>query len=209
MKIGYFSDLHGDLRSLKALETRYADVMVCGGDLFPDGPGGYGAAYNVREEYQLKWWNKHKNSFIESMDGKPVLWVRGNHDVCSLYKLMQHIYPDVHDITPSGVVIDGIRFSGFGNTPVDTDNLTIDRLILKTLDSNPDVLVTHGPPSTILDHGRPEWGLNGLAHYLRNKKHSIKLHLFGHVHEDGGKNQKASYGTAFYNGAQRLTFIDL
>lgn len=66
-----------------------------------------------------------------------------------------------------------------------------------------DVLITHGPPKGILDqnYDYSHTGSTTLKrHVLRAQP---RVHLFGHIHEDGGKSEKhpLSFDTTFYNVA--------
>lgn len=53
-----------------------------------------------------------------------------------------------------------------------------------------DILVTHGPPFTILDQVNRDYGASvgdiDLLHTLE-KRIKPKLHVFGHIHENGAK----------------------
>lgn len=63
-----------------------------------------------------------------------------------------------------------------------------------------DLLITHAPPRYILDRNK-EGSPCGCDQLLEAVKiRDIKKHVFGHIHEDGGKDIKA-FGTEFYNCA--------
>ncbi len=63
-----------------------------------------------------------------------------------------------------------------------------------------DILLTHGPPAGVLDrthHGR-EVGCADLS--LRLREISVRVHLFGHIHEAYGR-LTAPWGTDSYNAS--------
>ena len=66
-----------------------------------------------------------------------------------------------------------------------------------------DILITHGPPNGILDGVRENYlfnhaGCDDLMEAVHVKK--PKVHIFGHIHEHGGKRFKG-INTTFYNVA--------
>ena len=64
--------------------------------------------------------------------------------------------------------------------------------------ANTDILITHGPAYGILDlkNEKYHWG----CHELRKRIETLKIpvHIFGHVHDLGGKQMKLN-GTVFVN----------
>jgi predicted phosphohydrolase len=65
---------------------------------------------------------------------------------------------------------------------------------------NIDVLITHGPPYGVLDKNVSGQRIGDAALYKRVEKIRPRLHLFGHVHECGGKRMHR-FGTEFINAA--------
>ena len=63
-----------------------------------------------------------------------------------------------------------------------------------------DILVTHGPPKGVLD--RCDDGYRAGCQHLMNKVNEIKpdIHVFGHIHEDGGKVEDCD-DTMFINAS--------
>ncbi len=82
-----------------------------------------------------------------------------------------------------------------------------DDLVDATWAAQPDVLVTHAPAAGILD-GDGRYGVRPLADALRSRPHAIRLHLFGHEHEDGGRMLQRA-GVVHANGAQNVRIHEL
>lgn len=154
------------------------------------------------------------NSDLEKMSHKHKVFVAGNHD------LMFENSPDAarsltpaitHYLNDSGCEIEGIRFWGSPVTPY-FHNWAFNRFpeeIKKHWDLIPegiDVLVTHGPPYGILDLLVPE---SPIPKHLgcplltaRVKEVKPGLHVFGHIHENGGSAKRI--GKTLYVNASLL-----
>lgn len=209
MLIGHFSDLHGNLTALFNSPIQ-PDVWVDTGDFFPDDPVyGYGSPNEKASKYQLKWFNGVREKFLERLGGKPLITVSGNHDDTSLYKRLRFRKYPVFEPTPEGIEVAGVRWAGFSGTPLDCPKFILDACIDGALASGASVLITHAPPDGILCDGDPTWGLEGLSARLRGGVTPIRHHLFGHVHGGGGKRMEDVWGVRYYNGARRVTPIEL
>ena len=73
-----------------------------------------------------------------------------------------------------------------------------------------DILITHAPPYKILDkaiknNGYDHVGVKAIAKYLEKTK--AKIHVFGHIHEAKGKEERN--GIRFYNVAETMEEINL
>jgi Icc-related predicted phosphoesterase len=109
----------------------------------------------------------------------------------------------------SGINIDGINFWGSPATPYFMDwewNYQRGKEIGKIWDLIPqdtNVLITHGPPYGILDsvqdHARGPQGCEMLNKKVKQLP-NLKAHVFGHLHQDGGKMVKLG-NTIFANVA--------
>ncbi|MFB4320466.1 metallophosphatase domain-containing protein [Actinomadura sp. 21ATH] len=102
-----------------------------------------------------------------------------------------------------GTEVDGVSFWGSPWQPEFNDwafNLPRGRSLAEKWAMIPegvDVLVTHGPPLGIGDAGAPP-GRHGCADLLeRVREVRPRLHLFGHIHQDGGFWRRGE--TAFAN----------
>lgn len=208
MLVGHFSDLHGNLNRLLASSEK-PDVWVNSGDFFPDDPlYPYGTPKALARKYQKVWFLQNRPRFLERLGGAPLLTLGGNHDSHDLYSLLRHLYP-VHSLDLEPVEVGGLRWAGFGQTPLDTPRFVLDEFAERVVRSQPDVLVTHAPPSEVLCGGHSDWGLEGLEELLSRSPRPPRVHLFGHIHPDGGRDQTAAYGTRYYNGACRVRFIEV
>lgn len=202
MIIGHFSDLHGNLTRLLALQGK-PDVWVNSGDLFPDCPDDPYLGTTPREKtrlYQKQWFHKNKDAFLRKLDGIPLITCMGNHDGVDLHKYMEHLHP-TYRLTPEGFDLLGVRWAGFGETPLEMDQMGLEEMAVKTLASKPQILVTHAPPSGVLCGGQPSWGLMGMRRLLEAGGHTVKMHFFGHIHENGGTGNH-QWGIQFVNGAR-------
>ena len=216
MKVCHFSDTHGNLFTLDRPDD--VDVFVCSGDFFPN------SEYFTDEaqtRYQRDWFRNHKSKdtfgytpreyMREFFAGKPVLWVPGNHDWIDLSEEMprDNIYL-VDEYNPKTIL--GKKFAGFRHIPYiagywkgEIQENDFEPIIKRTFDSNPDILVTHTPPANILS-GR--YGSQALLSAMMYRDHNIKLHLFGHIHEFGGKSSYNN-GVRYCNSATTCVTIEI
>lgn len=156
MKILQISDTHN--RHQQLVDLPMADVIVHFGDFTE-----YGTEKEVLDF--LNW-------FIE-LPYRHKIFVTGNHDLCLWDAENIEDLPDnVYFLQDRGCVIDNTIFWGLAyNHNV---NLIADKV---------DVLVTHEPPSMILDESyNTHWGNVP----LRNRVFQInpRYHLFGHEHNN-------------------------
>lgn len=196
MRIGYFSDAHLEHRvpgSVK-LKRPDCDVLVIAGDLF-----------NMDNEQWMDW--------LSDLHPRIVL-VKGNHEYygSSIYDKAK--YPDnVTLLTDNSKLIDGISF--FGGTMwsnpkndilIETNindffvietkkgvRFTVEKMkqlhknfLEKLINANPDVVVTHFPPS--LKSVDPRFSGSMFNDYFCNDLDSVvqwvrpKIWIHGHVH---------------------------
>ena len=189
MKIVAFSDLHWRVNELQSVPE--ADVLVYAGDWC------YGDTIKTTIVFASK---------LKSFKAKHKIVVAGNHDTIaeSNPALVQSILKEngIIYLQDTGITIDGINFWGSPWTP-EFNNWAFmkeDRLLKYKWDKipkNTDVLITHGPPYSILD--KVEYyrsvGSETLESSVLTKK--PKIHIFGHIHEGYGK--MSSKNTYFYN----------
>lgn len=132
--------------------------------------------------------------------------VAGNHDWCFARQRQAAcalLGPEVIYLQDEGAIIDGVRFWGSPWQPEYNDwafNLPRGPSLADKWGRIPDrvdVLITHGPPEGIGDRssvgGRQ--GCGDLLAAVRRTRPA--LHLFGHIHQDGGFWEHE--GTAFAN----------
>lgn len=202
MRIVHFSDWHGRQEALPL-----ADIYICTGDMLPNFHWPISAA---REELLQRDWISSQirlRDLFESPNA-PCIVVRGNHDFTDL---APYVGGEVYEIgvKPTVFTLRGLVFGGVRGVPWIND-MWSDELgppeeydLWRTVPSSIDVLVTHGPPSGVLDDG---YGSRRIASYVN--RHPCKLHLFGHIHEHGGE-VVAYEDMRFSNAATTFNVIDL
>jgi Icc-related predicted phosphoesterase len=177
MKVTCISDLHGYYPILNG-----GDLLIVGGDL---------TARDTQKEHleMLSW--------LGRQDYKKKVFIAGNHD-----NFLQHtkLIPiedlGIEYLYDSGTEFEGIKIWGSpwslwfsGVNPVCKafmDSETHLERKFKKIPDNTDILITHTPPYGILDknEGGASCGSVSLLKHLDRVK--PKLHVFGHIHEQGG-----------------------
>lgn len=123
----------------------------------------------------------------------PVVVCRGNHDFTDLTPLFGGHVMEVGS-EPTSFAVLGLRIIGvrgvramIGEWADELDDPTFDDRC-RRLEPEAQVLVSHCPPAGVLDKCRDhsEGGAPGLAAYVQRTP-SLKLHCFGHIHEQRGK----------------------
>ena len=188
MKVTAFSDIHMQFSDELLIEP--TDLLVCAGDATHHGID--------NELYSFIRW-------LGLQPAKHKVFVPGNHDFgCQKNEYMWKTYcreMNIHLETNGFLYIEDKALFCSAWTPYfydwafnGTDELEGEykgpNLYNKwkcILECNIDLLVTHGPARGILDINRigEHCGSIILAHLL-NQKHSIKHHIFGHIHDSHG-----------------------
>lgn len=202
MKIVALSDTHGLHHSI---EVPDGDVLIVAGD--------WSRSSNVDNFQGVKAEAEDFANWLKNMPHKHKIIVAGNHDV-SLQSdhrelVIQRIESmgGAHYLEDQCLVIDGIKFYGSPWTPAIggewafEQNRSDSRNKWRVVPSDTDVLITHGPPRSILDKTR----LNDSCgdHALWGEvtfRIMPALHIFGHIHE--GYGMVANQDTTFANVAQ-------
>jgi predicted phosphohydrolase len=134
-------------------------------------------------------------AWIMSLPHRHKVIVAGNHDWLFVHDplLARALFAGAFYLQDDEVVIDGIRFYGSPWQPEFNDwafNLPRGPEIARVWAKIPrglDVLITHGPPAGIGDRGGygPERaGCEDLR--VRVAEVAPRVHMFGHIHQDGG-----------------------
>jgi len=198
MIIDCISDLHGHYPELEG-----GDLLIVAGDLT-----------NTDKEEEIEFFFKwlHNNPYNKK------IVIGGNHD--NLLQTYKNEFMNLHcsesEITnieylcDSGTKFEGIKIWGTPWTKTFKDMNpkckaftcdTEEELAIKfsLIPDDIDILITHGPPYGIFDCVRrfpndiPErTGSQYLSDKIRGNT-NLKLHVFGHIHEHGGKT--IQYGT--------------
>lgn len=217
MKILHSSDLHGSYKPLlAALEGDY-DIWIDTGDFFPNKTRGI---VSVESGYQARWFGGYKGlgERIKARLGiRPMISVSGNHDYAQLAYMLRQAKVQAYDVYDplfdpirfSPLSFRGVKFAGFRQIPWiegewNGEVHCFDTQIKQIADAQPDILLTHAPPSGILSD---QWGIPALTTYLFYQPHKIKLHLFGHVHEHGGE-EVTEAGIRFVNNATMIRTVE-
>lgn len=211
IRIGHFSDLHGNYGRLAAVFA--PDVWICTGDFFPNKTRGYAP---TEEPFQTAWFNHHAEAILTRLQGRPLIWVAGNHDYVNLATLLRTRGGVAWDATEAPVDFMGERFAGFREIPYIQgewagEETNLRPIVGRTMAADPTILLTHAPPAGILDddggrgHG---FGVVPLTSALLYTSHRIHTHLFGHIHQQGGRDVR-EMDTRFYNGATGCRLIEV
>lgn len=156
------------------------DVLIHAGDLCREG--------TLDELEQAAGW-------LRAQPHRHKLVIAGNHDwsfVHSPEAAREQLGPSITYLQDSGVTIDGVRFWGSPWQPEYNDwafNLPRGPELAARwalIPPGTHVLITHGPPQGIGD--RYTESVRGGCADLRARALALglRLHLFGHVHQDGG-----------------------
>lgn len=182
MRIVCISDTHSMHRQIHVPD---GDLLIHAGDSL-----GVGSLEELKELDQ--WFSElpHANKIL----------IAGNHDWCfqdepaEARELVRH----AHYLQDGPLKLGGLKFWGSPWTPVFFKwafNLERGDTIAERwarIPEDTDVLITHGPPAGILDRiespsGILHPGCEALAE--RIARLSLKLHIFGHIHEGHGEEQ--------------------
>ncbi|GAA3923892.1 metallophosphatase domain-containing protein [Litoribacillus peritrichatus] len=175
MRFVVISDTHGMYPKVSVPD---GDVLIHCGDILARG--------RLSEIDTLNGW-------LESLPHEHKIIIAGNHDRCfqkhqqeTLEKLTSAIY-----LQDSSVVINGLKFYGSPWTPEFYDwyfmlNRRERAEKWKLIEEDTDVLITHGPPFSILDQVLEGEHVGCPELLKRVKEVSPKYHLFGHIHEGYG-----------------------
>ena len=181
MKIWHISDTHGKHAGLQVPSD--VDIIIHSGDFSHS----KSSAVNCAElESFIEWYS--------SLPVKNKVLIAGNHDVSlgrSLYPVSDILSKGIFYLESSSVIIDGIKIWGSPYSPSFGDGWSFNKsrgsigLLWDNIPADVDVLVTHGPPKTILDFNSElePVGCASLYKKVVNLS-SLKAHCFGHVHNN-------------------------
>lgn len=182
MIIDTISDLHGHLPKLEG-----GDLLIVAGDLT--------AKHTYQEYFLFANWLRYQ-------DYKCKIFIAGNHDpLIQDTDLIEDVFNgcDSEYLCDSGIEFEGLKIWGSPWTPI-FDGINpnckaftgTERELAKKFElipSDTDILITHGPPSGVLD--KTVWGdhvgSTSLQDELYSERMTPKLHIFGHIHEAYGQ----------------------
>jgi Icc-related predicted phosphoesterase len=179
MRLVNISDTHGHQDKLEMPE---GDVLIHAGDFTYFGSN--------KKQYQTfaKWFLGQPHKYK--------IFIAGNHELkfdenksqaLSWFRSLPGWNDNTYYLQNSGVLIEGLYFYGAPQQPIFGDlafNADYDELVKvwARIPTNTNVLITHGPPRGILDHGH---GCIALADRVKNLP-VLQAHIFGHIHEGFG-----------------------
>ena len=195
LRIGCIADLHGDLPPIPA-----CDLLVVAGDLGPPAPG-YLNSWPAGDAWLI-------GEFADWLRSSPapVVGCLGNHDrIGELRPALVESLPWtlLHD---GGAEVAGLRCWGSPWTRGDGDwaftghEARLARAYAQ-IPAGLDLLVTHGPPAGILDTSADGRSLGSASLADRVEAVRPRLHVFGHIHARGGREESLPGGTRFVNAA--------
>jgi predicted phosphohydrolase len=148
---------------------------------------------------------EHAATWLLGLPHRHKIVVAGNHDWAFVHAPQQAraLLADIVYLQDAGVAIDGVRFWGspwqpeFHGWAFNLPRGAALAAVWAKIPVGLDVLITHGPPEGIGDRVTIA-GRSGCAD-LRRRVAEVtpRLHLFGHIHQDGGVWRE--HGTLFAN----------
>lgn len=210
IKILHLGDIHGDLRPFYRACSYDFDIMIHTGDFFPNLSGSQyiKSKFKIENEnnFQREFFYYNRNNILDVLKDRPFIQVIGNHDYTNFNECG---YKNSFVLNKNNIELENINFYGFPEINEFTDycwnNETSEKelnIIINKIPDNVDILITHSPPYGVLDGGHI--GIRGLKEVVI--KRNIRLHLFGHVHENGGKYLKIdnTYFSNMYKNEFRI-----
>lgn len=180
MKIIALSDTHTLHWELP--EPPKGDILISAGDWT-------GKGSPVAIEDFANWINRYVSKY------KAVILIAGNHDFGmqnNKEEMLKFFHPNIHYLDHEAKIIKGIKVFGSPYTPkfYEWAFMKPDEILAGLWQSIPDdteLLITHGPPYTILDKNvRGEHcGSKSLYQTIKDLP-KLKCHIFGHIHEARG-----------------------
>lgn len=206
MKIWHISDTHTYHGFLKVPEG--IDMVIFSGD-----------CSNPRDPYTNE---QEVRNFIEWFDNLEIqhkIFVAGNHDTSIERGLIteENFHQCcIHYLENTSVEIEGLKIFGspltptFGNWAFMKPSFKLERVWKNIIDDDVDIVITHGPPKTVLDlseNRQRQLEFCGDKSLLnRIKEVNPKLHCFGHIHNfkdiiNRGTRTVEGLQTIFSNGS--------
>jgi len=202
MKITCISDLHGYFPKLKG-----GDLLIIAGDL---------TARDTNEEHldlmtEMGGIQTSKNPY------KKIIYIAGNHDGMldpdtNRYGELRTPYNwNIDYLCDSGTTFEGLKIWGSPHSLTfpglnhkcaaftGTEQDLKDKYDL--IPNDIDILVTHSPAYGILDENFKGDHCGSKALLDAIERIRPKLHIFGHIHEQGGKTELMPWGTICVNAS--------
>lgn len=191
MRIASISDTHGQHRSFtKSIPD--CDLLIHAGDFMYSG-------WELAEIRDFDSW-------LGELPAKEIIVVAGNHDVLFEKEpdAARKLLTNAHYLQESGLTINGLTIWGSPFTPRFYDWAFMSkrgeemRRHWDRIPKNTNILVTHGPPKSVLDMAEGiECGCEELL--LAVVRVEPEIHVFGHIHSGHGRAEIGK--TRFINAA--------
>lgn len=195
LTIACVSDLHG----VAYPEVPPCDILLIAGDV---------ESASI-EPHDYEWQRQHLwgpfSRWLERAPAKHIVGVAGNHDFLALYK--SDLYRDLswHYLCDETIELEGLVIHGSPWTLPFRDwafMLEEEELAKKwaRIPAETSVLLTHSPPHGIGDYlesetdSDPHLGSRSLRGVI-NDHATLRLHVFGHIHEGAGQGRLANGAT--------------
>lgn len=206
MKIWHISDTHGYHRLLTDIPD--VDIVIHSGD-----------CSNYRDPYRNEAEVRDFIHWYKELPIKNKIYVAGNHDTSIEAKLVRKEDFEGYNITyleNEFAYIEELTIFGspyvptFGQWSFMKERYKLDRIWQSWDFRKTDIMITHGPPKGVLDlsfnrdRNLERCGDKSLLNAV--KKGNPKLHLFGHIHNNGeienaGTRKIHGLDTIFSNGS--------
>jgi Icc-related predicted phosphoesterase len=176
MRIVLISDTHGLHRQL---EVPSGDLLIHAGDFTF-----YSKPPSIISDF---------NNWLGSLPHRHKVVVPGNHEFILEEPRNRGTITNATLLVDSGVEVEGLKIWGSPTTPLYGGAFGMSRpedrkRHWKQIPDDLDILITHGPPFAILDHGGSAERREGCPQLLEAVFRAFpRLHVFGHIH--------AGYGT--------------
>ena len=184
------------------IDTGKSDFLVHCGDYSS-------SRYSARKDFFnfIDWY--------KDRDSKYKILISGNHDF-ETYKNLNSARKelekrDIIYLENESITIEGYKFYGTPYTQIFFDwaymlNEKKLKMNFDLIENDTDILITHGPPYSILDKNlqNKKCGSKELLEAI--KKISARLILFGHIHESAGSLER--YNKLFVNASSLLSSLD-
>lgn len=181
---------------------------------------------------QRRVWELQVEQIEAVYPGVDIVAVPGNHDFFDM-EIPGHVQ-SFDKPEPKTIEIGGVKITGFRGVPIFRGNWDCElspnalKAIYDLLDKDAHILLTHTPPEGVLDFVPDRWndcidqkgpdevlgrhiGAKGLLGWVAGTTHGrtkIRLHAFGHCHEQGGKTDQ-HFSAIFSNGSLTTNYVEI